>query len=87
MPALRSTTSAPARSVPANGYYPKLLRGASGSVWLVSGPSSKRDRSHGTIVYLSSRPQKPGHKLGYHTDKLNEAKMTVHNDPVNLQFA
>lgn len=89
MPRLNATipARAPTRVVPANGYYPKLLQGDSGSVWLVTGPSGKRDRSYGTIVYLSGRPQKASHKIGYHTDKINEAKMKVFKDPVTLAFA
>ena len=80
MPTVRSTTAASAPKTPLNGYYPKLLRGDSGSVWLVTAPKT------GTIVFLSARPQKAKHKLGYCTTKLDEAKMHVHNDPVTLQL-
>lgn len=79
MPSVRSTTSAPRAAVPLNGYYPKLLRGKSGSVWLVTAPKT------GSIVFLSAQPQKAKHKLGYYTTRLVEAKMEVHSDPVTLQ--
>lgn len=79
MPSVRSTTASSRPAVPLNGYYPKLLRGDSGSVWLVTGPKT------GVIVYLSDRPQKSKHKLGYGTSKLNEAKMKAHTDPITLQ--
>lgn len=87
MPALRASIPTPKAPVPANGYYPKLLQGDSGSVWLVTGPSAKRGRSNGTVVFLSARPQKGHHKVGYTTDKINEVKMKVFSDPVTLQFA
>lgn len=63
-------TPAP-RPVPLNGYYPKLLQGDSGSVWLVSAAKT------GTIVHLSGRPQKSKHKVGYYSTRLDEGKMRV----------
>lgn len=80
MPAIRSTTTAPRAGVPLNGYYPKLLRGDSGSVWLVTEPKT------GVIIFLSGTPQKGKHKVGYRSAKLNEAKMKPHTDPVTLQM-
>lgn len=74
---LRSSTAAPA-AAPLNGYYPKLLRGASGSVWLVTAPKT------GVIVHLSGTPQKGKHKIGYYTTRLVEAKMSVHNNAVTI---
>ena len=83
-----SFSHAPARApVPANGYYPKLLQGASGSVWLVTGPNpNKRQRANGILVGLSSRPQKSTHKIGTVSGILNETKMTVYKQPISLQF-
>lgn len=87
MPALKTTIPTRTPTVPANGYYPKLLQGDSGSVWMVTGPSGKRNRTRGVIVHLSNRPQKSHHKVGYVTDLINESKMKVFSDPVTLQFA
>lgn len=82
MPAqnLRSRTSADA-AVPLNGHYPKLLRGDSGSVWLVTAPKT------GVIVHLSSTPQKGKHKIGYYSTRLVEAKMRAHNSAVTIEAA
>ena len=64
------------KPVPFNGHYPKLLQGkksgtgrGDGSVWLVTAPKT------GVIVYLSARPQKAKHKLGYYTTRLREEDM------------
>lgn len=90
MPGLRSSfrSPTPARApVPANGYYPKLLQGASGSVWLVTGPNpAKRQRANGVLVGLSDRPQKGSHKVGTVSGILNETKMKVYNGPITLEF-
>lgn len=90
MPELRSSFTSPAPAkppVPANGYYPKTLQGASGSVWLVTGPSGKKDRAHGVLIGLSRTPQKAAHKIGTVSNILNERKMTVYNRPITLEFA
>ena len=58
--------------------YPRLLRGESGSVWLVTAPKT------GVIVYLSPSPQKAKHHVGYSTVKLVEAKMTAFTGEVKL---
>lgn len=81
MPGIRSSITQPSRSVPLNGFYPKLLQGASGSVWFVTAPKT------GTIVNLSARPQKPKHKVGYSTHRLDESKMSVFNGEVKLSIA
>lgn len=74
--ASRATAATPA--VPLNGYYPKLLQGDSGSVWLVTGPKT------GTIVHLSARPQKGKHKVGYSSAKLVEGKMKEFKGSVTI---
>lgn len=71
--------AAPAPAVPLNGHYPKTLQGDSGSVWLVTKPKT------GVILYLSPRPQKAKHKLGYTSEKLNESKMRPYNGPITIQ--
>lgn len=92
MPAQRLSNPAPlgstARSVPLNGYYPKLLQGASGSVWLVTGPSpGKRNRATGVLVGLSRTPQRSNHKVGFQSAILNEAKMTPYTGSITINAA
>ena len=67
--------------VPLNGYYPKFLQGASGSVWLLTAPKT------GVIVHLSRAPQKAKHKLGYYSTRLNESKMTAYKGNITLVAA
>lgn len=83
MPAqsISSQISTPAPAVPLNGYYPKFLQGASGSVWLVTAPKT------GVIIHLSNRPQKAKHKLGYYTTRLDEGKMSVFKGNISLVAA
>lgn len=78
MPGISSRAIGGTPPVPANGFYPKLLQGKSGSVWLVSAPKT------GSIIQLSSRPQKTKHRLGYYTTRLVETKMTVFKGKVEL---
>lgn len=78
--AARAAAPAPA-PVPLNGYYPKLLQGNSGSVWLLDAAKT------GVIVHLSDRPQKAKHYVGYRTAKLNESKMRPYTGPITLNAA
>lgn len=80
MPAqnMRSSISTPTPAAPLNGYYPKLLQGDSGSVWLVTAAKT------GVIVHLSAKPQKAKHKLGYYTTRLTESKMRAFTGTVNI---
>lgn len=77
MAGVRSTATS-TRKVPGNGYYPKFLQGASGSVWLVTAPKQ------GVIVHLADRPQKAKHKVGYATSQLNESKMDPYTGQITL---
>lgn len=78
MPGVKSTVIGATPVVPLNGYYPKLLSGKSGSIWLVAAPKT------GTIVHLSQRPQKTKHKLGYFTTRLDEAAMAPFKGSLTL---
>lgn len=72
---IRSTLGGQAATAPAL-TYPRMLRGPSGSVWLVTGPSPKKaGRSTGVVVFKSERPQKAKHDVGYVANVLNEGDM------------
>lgn len=60
------------------GTYPKLLKGDSGSVWLMTAPRQ------GVIVHLSDRPQKAKHKVGYFSTKMVEDKMRPFTGEIKL---
>lgn len=71
--------------------YPQLLRAASGSVWLVTGPGdTKRNgvQLHaGAIVHVSRTPQKPKHGVGYASRRLNFSDMRPHTGEICLRVA
>lgn len=87
MPAIRSTVSC---GNTATGGYPKLMKGRSGSVWLLTGTSPVRGKrggplAQGVIVHLSATPQKAGkHYVGYSSQKMVESDMTPFNGSVTL---
>lgn len=70
MPAQRVTSSATGitPAAPLNGYYPKYLKGDSGTVWLVTAPKT------GVILALGTRQpfRNKTVGVGYQTSKLKE---------------
>lgn len=84
---IRSSVTGQAQAVPAG--YPKLMQAPSGSVWLITGPSTnpkaKPGRSTGVIVHLGPRPQKERHQVGYVAPILSENDMRPFTGEVKLQ--
>lgn len=66
--------------------YPQVLRAASGTVWLVTGPGdTKRNGSQlhsGVVLHPSTRPQKAKHSVGYASRRLSFHDMRPHTGEV-----